>query len=65
MPRIINLDCPECTADEALRFSVEYDPDDQDYHARLEDQECDCELTETQMQSLTNDACERWIESDD
>jgi hypothetical protein len=62
---MIDLDCPECGEDEALHFTVEYEPDTQEYVANLTEQDCDCELTDTQIESLGSDAAEKWTEPDD
>lgn len=62
---MISLDCPECQNDEALRFTVEYDTDQGVYRAELERQDCDCELTDTQLESLRDDAAERYVEPDE
>ena len=62
---MIDLTCPECDNDEALHFTVEYDADQGVYRAELESQDCDCELHETQLESLRDTAAEVYIEGDE
>lgn len=62
---MITLDCPECDEVDSINIKVEFDPEDQGYHANLDEQSCECLLTETQMETLYEDACERYTESDE
>jgi len=62
---MIDLDCPECGEVDGLRFKVEFEPESDSYIANLDEQACECKLTDTQMESLSEDACERYTESDE
>ena len=62
---MIELDCPECGEIDSLRVKVEYEPESSGYIANLDEQACDCKLTDTQTESVCEDACERYTESDE
>jgi hypothetical protein len=62
---MIDLDCPECGGDEVLHVQVEYEDESQCYIANIAEQDCDCELTDTQTDSIAEDAIERYLEPDE
>lgn len=62
---MIDKDCPECGEIDSLRIEVEFEPESDSYHANIEEQACECKLTDTQVESISEDAIESYTESDD
>lgn len=61
---MIDLDCPECGG-ETLHVEVEYETESLSYLANLVEKDCECELTDTQQETLMEEAIEKYTESDE